>query len=752
MQTEALIYHSCMFAFSRLSIQSKIQALLLVVCLASILVISFLSWSWARVELKQNIFDHLTSVRASKAYQVESYFKTLEHHVETLCEDQMVVRAMQQFNQAYDRLNTISIPEEWDTDIQTYYETEFFPQLAQNVAGIPGFATYNPETAAARYLQYFYIAHNAYPVGEKDALMQAADDSQYSQVHAQYHALFRNLIKQFGYYDFFLIDAKAGEIVYSVYKETDFGTSLLDGPYRRSNLAAVVADVRDNPDRGAIQIVDFKPYRPSYAAPAAFIAGPIYDGAQMVGILAVQMPFNEINAVLTGNQHWQQDGLGETGETYLVGGDFLMRSLSRFLIEEPEKYFATLRRIGTPEAKLRLMQQLNTSILLQKVDTEAAHAAMGGKEGTQITQDYRGVQVLSSYAPLHLPSVEWAILSEMDLTEAFRPVYTLQGYLFITTVLLMLVITWIAIAVAANFVKPIKIMIAAATQMEAGQSVEVPLQGQDELGELAHQFNHIAQRLQRQTELVHLKERENDVLLANLLPQTVAERLKKGESKIAEAIAQVTLLCTEVKGLTNLTQDRDIWASSSAMNDLVDMVNSLAERYGLEKLRTLSDRYVAVCGLTKPRLDQENRTVEFALKLTDQVQDFNHRHKTQLSLNIGIHSGPVMTGIIGTRWFTYDVWGETLEIATALSHQAPTNSILVTQTVRDRLQDFYDFRMGQPLYWGDRRLTTWCFNQQTLSDSRNNFDVKSTLTSESRWEQLNRLNHDNLKNDQPVEE
>jgi class 3 adenylate cyclase len=735
-----------MFAFNRLSIQSKIQALLLIVCLVSILVISFLSWSWARAELKQNIFDHLTSVRASKAYQVESYFRTLEHHVETLCEDQMVVRAMQQFNQAYDRLNTTVIPDKWDTDIQTYYETEFFPRLAKNVAGIPGFATYNPETAAARYLQYFYVAHNAYPVGEKDALMQAEDDSEYSRVHAQYHALFRNLIKQFGYYDFFLIDAKAGEIVYSVYKETDFGTSLLDGPYRRSNLAAVVAEVRDNPDRGAIQIVDFKSYRPSYAAPAAFIAGPIYDGAQMVGILAVQMPVNEINAVLTGNQHWQQDGLGETGETYLVGADFLMRSLSRFLIEEPEAYLATLRRIGTSEAKLRLMQQLNTSILLQKVDTEAAHAAIGGKEGTQITQDYRGVQVLSSYAPLHLPSVEWAILSEMDLTEAFRPVYTLQGYLFVTTVLLILVITWIAIAVAANFVKPIKVMIAAASQIETGQSVEVPLQGQDELSELAHQFNQIAQRLHQQTELVHLKERENHVLLANLLPQTIAERLKKGESKIAEAIAQVTVLCAEVKGLSDLTQNRDIWASSDAMNEFVDMVNTAAERYGLEKLPTLSDRYVAVCGLTKPRLDQENRTLEFALKLIDQVQDFNRRHTTRLSLTIGIHSGPVMTGIIGTRWFTYEVWGETIAIATALSHQAVANSILVTQTVRDRLQDFYDFHMGQSWEWSDRTLTTWCCNKQVISDPKSNLDAQSNFSSEFEQEQLNRLNYDNFKN------
>jgi hypothetical protein len=289
-----------MLGLRHLSIKSKIQLMLLAVSLVSIISVSFLGWSWARAELKHNIFDHLTSVRASKAYQVESYFTTFKNHVETLCEDRMVVSAVQEFDSAYDQLNRETALTSWNNAIRDDYEQHFFPKLSAHINGTPSFATYAPVGNAAKYLQYHYIADNPNPVGHKDALVDASDGSVYSAIHSRYHGLFQNLIQRFGYYDFFLIDPQTSDIVYSVYKETDYATNLDHGPYRRSNLAKVVRAVQENPDQGAIAVADFKAYKPSYAAPAAFMAGPIYDGATFVGILAVQMPVNEINQVLTG--------------------------------------------------------------------------------------------------------------------------------------------------------------------------------------------------------------------------------------------------------------------------------------------------------------------------------------------------------------------------------------------------------------------------------------------------------------------
>lgn len=706
-----------MIGLRHLSIKSKIQLMLLVVSLISIISISFLGWSWARAELKQNIFDHLTSVRASKAYQVESYFETFKDHVETLCEDRMVVSAMQEFDGAYDQLNREIAPTDWDNAIRDYYTQHFFPLLTAHIAGTPNYETYAPQSTAARYLQYHYIAANPYPVGDKDALIDAGDGSVYSAIHSRYHSLFQRLIKKFGYYDFFLIDPKTGDIVYSVYKETDYGTNLAQGPYSRSNFADVIAAVQDNPDRGAIEVADFKTYKPSYAAPAAFMAGPIYDGPNFVGILAVQMPVNEINQVLTGNQNWQRDGLGTSGETYLVGQDYLMRSISRFLIEDKAGYKESLRSIGTPSRTIELIDQLDTSILLQRVKTESAKDAIAGKEGTQISHDYRGISVLSSYAPLNLPGVEWAILAEMDLAEAYQPVYSLQTYLLISTVILMLAFTFLASIVAANFVKPIDTLIEASRKAELGQEeVNVWFESTDEFSELARIFNTVVQGMRRQIQTVEERYRQTDDILRGFLPTEITERLKQ-DALIATQTQQVTVLVAKIVGLGPLSEQQTASAMNQYLTALLTTFDEAAKRCDVEPFKFTSDRYMATCGLTKPRLDHEKRMVDFALTLLDRLQGFNSNYRSRLSLRIGIHTGTVTTGVVGVQQLSYDLWGQPVAIANQLIDTKDANIIITTQIIRDRLKSFYDFQPGKTVTLENQaKIDTWMLRKGALAD------------------------------------
>lgn len=102
------------------------------------------------------------------------------------------------------------------------------------------------------------------------------DRSDYTKAHAKYQKFFQGIIQKFGYYDLFLINPKTGDIVYSYFKQTDFATNLLQSPYSQTALADLVRTARSNPTQGSIQVADFKPYRPSYDAIAAFIATPIY--------------------------------------------------------------------------------------------------------------------------------------------------------------------------------------------------------------------------------------------------------------------------------------------------------------------------------------------------------------------------------------------------------------------------------------------------------------------------------------------
>ena len=220
---------------------------------------------------------------------------------------------------------------------------------------------------------------------------------------------------------------------------------------------------------------------------------------------------------MTGNRNWKSDGLGATGETYLVGSDYLMRSVSRFLVEDPKQYAKTLRNIGVSEKIINKINKYGTSLLAQKVQTEAVSEALTGKQGTQIINDYRGIPVLSSYAPLNVDELEWVILSEMDLSEAYGPVYSFQQQVLISATLLMLLVTLVAMGLAYLFVRPINTLIASTRKVAAGHTDAIaPLESEDEFGELAKSFNAMVRSLRTQTNLVEEKNRENEQLLLSV--------------------------------------------------------------------------------------------------------------------------------------------------------------------------------------------------------------------------------------------
>lgn len=701
-----------MLGLGRLRIKSKVMLVLLVVSLGSSAVMGFLVWQRARNILTQRIFDQLTSVKAAKSAEIESYFQFMYSQVETLAEDRMMVSAMVEFNQAFDQISAANLPiaPAWEQAIAGYYTEEFFPRLTDNIEGTPILDIYHPKTAVAQYLQYYYIANNPHSVGRKDELTQANDGSAYSTVHNRYHRILRNLIINFGYYDLFLIDHETGDIVYSVYKETDFATSLEAGPYARSNFAEVVRTIQQNPEPGAVQIIDFATYRPSYGAPAAFLAAPIYDRGQQVGILAVQLPVDRINNVLTGNQNWENEGLGKTGEVYLVGADFLMRSISRFLIEDPTGYRQALQAVGTPDDAIEMIGRLETSILLQAVETDGAKAAHRGQSGTQIIDDYRGVQVLSSYAPLNIKGVDWVILSEMDLAEAYAPLTNLQGYILITAVILVFLVTLIAVVAANSLVRPISLLVQDSRKIISVELGDTELQPttHDELSLLVEAFNEVNRSLGEQRSLVATKEQENKALLLNILPRSAAERLTNGETLITDTTQQTTVLVASFEGLTELSAKRAVPEVTGLLAELSNNFDETAESLDVLPLNRIGDFYFAVCGLTAPRIDHTKRVVDLGLAMLDSLQRFNRKYNLDLKLRIGIDGGESIAAVIGTKRLNYHLWGETLAIAYQLNRLAASHTIRVTEEVHDSVRDLYTFKPAEDIEVAEvGRLTSW---------------------------------------------
>ncbi len=673
--------------------------MMLGVSAVSIGVVAWLGYRSGEASLREAAFNHLTSLRASKADQIESYFRALRNQVGTLGEDHTLRAAALRLREGFRALRTAELPSVWDARLEGFYRDEFLPHLARNVEGEPVLGRYLPEGAAGRFLQYRYIVANPNPLGEKERLDTAAGEGEaavsaleYDRAHAIYHPFFRKLAERLGFYDLFLVDPETGDVVYSVAKEVDFATSLLDGPHAGTNLARALAAVRRGPDRDFVQLVDFEPYRPSYAAPAAFMATPVFDGDELVGILAVQVSVAEIDRIMTGGRQWQREGLGRSGETYLVGPDQRMRSNSRFLLEDPEGYAKALGELGTPEDQVRRILELGTSILQQTVRTEAATLALEGRSGTRVIRDYRGVPVLSSFAPLRVRDLDWAILSEIDLDEAYAPIHRLTRELVLSTALIMLAITVVVMLLATSFVRPVNELIARARRVGSGEiEVEIESSSDDEFGELAASFRQVLDGMRSEARRAAEMNRENEDLLQSILPAPVARRLKAGEQHIADTHANVSVLFSDLEGFTALTRTLPAREAVALLDAIVSAFDEAAERHGVEKIKTIGDGYMAACGLSTPRLDHARRAVDLALEMARIVERTCREQGRELALRVGVASGPVVAGIIGRNKFLYDVWGETVNRASRARNAARRGEICVAAEVHEKLHDLYAF-------------------------------------------------------------
>jgi class 3 adenylate cyclase len=703
----------------RLTIRSKLIIMLLAASSFSIGVTAFVGYQSGRENLTERVFSQLTSLRSAKAEQIESYMETIRNQTKILSEDLTVKMALSEFTDAYLQLENSELPANANSKIKNFYTQNFIPKLAKLQDSKPLVESYLPKSNTSRYLQYYYIAENPNPLGEKKKLDRAKDNSKYSQDHDRFHPFFLGFIEKFGYYDLFLIDPQ-GNIVYTVFKETDYTTNLTTGVYRTSNLARAFAEAKNSQGREYVKLVDFEPYRASYNAPAAFIATPIYQDSELIGVLALQLPVDKINSVMTGDRNWKDNGLGDSGETYLVGSDYLMRSMSRFLIEDRDGYIKTLRSQGVAEETLTKIQEYNTSILQQKVETAATKQAISGKTGTKIIQDYRDIPVLSSYTKLAIPELDWVILAEMDLSEAYQPIYEFQKRILVTSSLMILVIVVASMGMAYIFVRPINHLITRAHQVETGETETLEhLELYDEMGDLARSFNKTVSSLRQDKNLIEAQKIDSEKLITNLISSGVAQRIKKGERDIIDRIDDVSILFVQILGLKDISEAFSDEESFTLLNELVKAFDKTTEIYTIEKVKIVGECYVAACGLSSPYLDGDKRAIEFALSLQSIVFRLNHEKNLNLDLKIGIHSGEVIAGVLGRDKLTYDVWGNTVDTTRSLMANASAGTILVSKTIFDRLQDLYEFQsIGQINLSLKEKINAWEFTSKILSKSK----------------------------------
>ena len=530
--------------FTKLKIGTKILLVTVSITLVALLISMMVSNYSTRIALEREAYNRLTAVREMKSQQIEDYFQSIRNQVRTFSEDRMIVDAMRTFSGAFQSLPgelTARLDDyrDLDTSLRTYYESEFLPRLSVNLRSSPELREYWPQTRASHLLQYLYISNNPNATGDKHLLDAASDYTSYAAAHREYHPIIRSYLETFGYYDIFLVDVETGNIVYSVFKEVDYATSLLTGPYKNTNFSRAFRAARDAGENSFVSIVDFDHYAPSYNDEASFIASPIFDGDEQIGVLVFQMPVSRINDIMTNNQGWADVGLGQTGETYIVASDFTLRNQSRFLIEDKDNYLQMLTDIGTPAGVIEDIINLGTSIGHQRAETVGSIAALKGDTGTQVFPDYRGVNVLSSYSPLRLEGLHWAIMSEIDEEEAFQHIRALRNRMFMLAAALVALVVLLSYALSRSLTQPIRLLGQAAESLTSGTLDQaVTRDSGDEIGDLAENFEKMRLALQRSfSEIQH----KNDELEQRVQERTAdlnhaLERVQLSEQRISAVV------------------------------------------------------------------------------------------------------------------------------------------------------------------------------------------------------------------------
>ena len=513
----------------RWGLAAKLFAILLLLGAVAVMITGVLGYMRAREALERAIFAQLTAARETKAHQVESYFRTVRNEIRLLAAAKMVVDATRGFREAVDELDNKPVPPEVKESVHGWYDGHYMPTVRKLLGTDVPATEFMPTSPAAYFLQDLYIVRNPHPDGRRDLLDDAGDGSAYSKVHAVYHPLMRTAAATVGFDDFMIVDPRTGRLIYTVDKDPDFATSLRAGPYRQSRLAAAAARCATAPDPSATCLEDFSPYLPSDGVPEAFMAAPIIDQGVVTGVLVAELSVDEIDAIVTGGRRWRTEGFGATGEAYLVGPDFLVRSSGRNFFENPAAYYSDLKAGGASDEDIAAIKRYGSPILHQHADTAATRAAIGGVDGSGEVLGYRGVSTLASWGPIRIAGVKWGLVAKIDSSEAFAPVYRLERDLLIVGAIAFLVVVVTGAWLSRSLLGPLRELTAGVRRFAAGDDdAHVPVRTRDEIGQLCLAFNGMIDDINQKNVVIETKNRENEELLLNVLPAPIANRLRGG--------------------------------------------------------------------------------------------------------------------------------------------------------------------------------------------------------------------------------
>jgi len=447
----------------------KLIASFLLIGLTPLFIFAAISIQNADSGLKNLASQQLESIRDSKKASVERYFDHVSSQVVTLADTQVILQAMfylpAQVN-AYQTLANSTNMDDVTSQLQKKYQSLSLAKHTQT----DSYA--NQLDDIALLMQKDYLVGNPNSENERWKLNKGQSKSAYHAIHASMQPVIYKFIQNAQFNELYLIDQKTDRVLYSVNKGTDFGVNLTSGPLKDSGLNKVYQQAK-NLKANQTSFTDFSRYEPASNSPQSFMAAPvIYDG-KTLGILVVQMGPEQLNAIMTDNS-----GMGASGDTFIVGTDYLMRTDSA-----KNATHTVQNSFANPKTGL--------------AQYAAVENALQDQTSVSLMPSFNGTEVMSAYEPIDALGTKWALVAELNKTEALASSSALFTTALITIFIAIVIIVFIAFMVARRISNPVHKLVNTIEEIESSSNFTLrhPVSGNDEISQAGLAINKLMDNL-----------------------------------------------------------------------------------------------------------------------------------------------------------------------------------------------------------------------------------------------------------------
>ncbi|MBT8240677.1 MAG: adenylate/guanylate cyclase domain-containing protein [Acidimicrobiia bacterium] len=669
------------------SVATRLSLVVLLVALISLVITAVVGLARGGEVTEGVLRERITAIGAGRAEQVELYLGGLERAVISEAISPDTAEAIDEFAAAHRELQRVEPSLAEQRELETHYVDTVAPALSAIRGRQVTAASLIPRDPAAVHLQANYVAPRAEDVGLLD---DAGDGSRWSELHSSVNQSGIDFAARIGVDDLYLIEPDDKTIVYSTAKDIDFATSLVTGPQSGTALAALINSFGDDSEAGVAAIADFTRYAPAGDEPSLFVASPVVIRGATAGYVAIRIGPGQISSITTNDGSW--GGQGDTGETYVVARDGLMRSDARGFIEDENSYLAAVAEVeSASEDQIRSMAMLGTTVLFQPIDDQDVDRALDEEPGLADATNYLGADVVQALRSLDIDGLDWAIVTEVEAQELDQPIEDFVRNLLVAIALFLVAVTFIAVRWADRLLQPLRIISTKLRAVRAGNRIEqgvssgaLPANSPTEFAELAGDIDTMLETLAARNAEAAERAAERRRLLRQILPPQAAHRAAAGETNVIDQVTQATVAVVVIGGLGSLMRAGSTDAARALLDRFVEESDALAKQRGLERIRLTGDAYFAACGTVRPHIDHASRAVSFVLDVRNLVADLGDDGRL-ISMHAGVDTGPVTVGLTGGSGLVYDAWGPTVQGAADLARRSGSNEVLISAAVRTHL-------------------------------------------------------------------